>query len=139
MTSRMDNQRLSKWMQTLAFPAAIMEMLCGSTSDMLRILPALPKRWEKGDFKDMLTRSGVSVSATWDMGTKKVNLDMETKKVDLVLTALRDTTFDIKFPTELTEFVSSKPAAVEDSNFGSRYRKLTLKKGDELKLNIRLE
>ena len=108
-------------------PAAIMEMLCGSTSDMLRILPALPDRWKAGDFKDMLTRSGVSVSANWNM---------ESKKVDLVLTALRNTTFDLKFPADVAELISSRPKSVEDSKFGSRYRRLSLNKGDELKLNI---
>ena len=111
-------------------PAAIMEMLCGSTSDMLRILPALPTRWKAGDFRDMLTRSGVRVSASWDM---------ETKKVDLILAAVRDTTFDLKFPEEVADFVSSKPEFVADSKFGNRYRKVSLNKGDEFKLNVRLK
>ena len=111
-------------------PAAIMEMLCGSTSDMLRILPALPSQWQEGDFNDMLTRAGVRTSANWDM---------KTRKIDLVLTAVRDTNFDLKFPSKVAEIESSKPDAIADSKYGNRYRRVSLNKGDEVKLNVKLK
>ncbi len=111
-------------------PAAVMEMLCGSTSDMLSILPALPTKWTTGDFKDMLTRTGTRASASWDM---------EKKTIELKLTSVRENTFDLKFPSEVVELNTSKPEAVSDSKYGNRYRSVKLEKGDELKLSIRLK
>jgi alpha-L-fucosidase 2 len=110
--------------------AAVMEMLCGSTSDMLRILPALPSAWPTGEFSDMLTRSGVRTSANWKM---------EDKKINLVLIAVRDTSFDLKLPGEVLELNASDPDAVTESTYGNRYRSVKLAKGTELKLSIRLK
>ncbi|MDF7799957.1 glycoside hydrolase N-terminal domain-containing protein [Pontiellaceae bacterium B1224] len=111
-------------------PAAVMEMLCGSTSDMLRILPALPTAWPTGEFSDMLTRTGARTSASWDM---------ETKTIELQLTALRDNVFDIRFPGEVAELSASTPDAVSGSSYGQRYRSVRMMKGDELQLSIRLK
>lgn len=111
-------------------PAAVMEMLCGSTSDMLRILPALPATWSTGSFSDMLTRTGARTSAGWEM---------EKKTIEVTLKALRENTFNLKFPGEVVELIASNPAAVSDSKYGSRYRSVKLAEGDELKLSIRLK
>lgn len=111
-------------------PAAVMEMLCGSTSDMLRILPALPEQWSTGEFDNMLTRTGTRVSASWNM---------ETKMVDLVLNAVRDTEFDLKFPAEVAELTSSQSESLKDSRYGKRYRSVKLATGDQLKLSILLK
>ncbi|MDF7808781.1 glycoside hydrolase family 95 protein [Pontiellaceae bacterium B12219] len=111
-------------------PAAVMEMLCGSTADMLRILPALPTEWTTGEFNDMLTRTGARTSASWDM---------ENRTIEMTLNALRDNTFDLKFPGEVAELTVSNPEAVSESAYGNRYRSVTMAKGDELKLSIRLK
>jgi alpha-L-fucosidase 2 len=111
-------------------PAAVMEMLCGSTSDMLRILPALPAAWSTGEFSDMLTRVGVRTSVRWNM---------EDKTIEVELTALRDAAFDLKFPSGISELTASNPAAVTESKYGNRYRSVKLAKGNELKLSIKLK
>ncbi|WPJ96604.1 glycoside hydrolase N-terminal domain-containing protein [Coraliomargarita algicola] len=111
-------------------PAAVMEMLCGSTSDMLRILPAVPEAWGEGSFRDMLTRSGVRTSANWNL---------QDQTIELELNAVRDALFDLKFPAELAELNSSQPEAVSESKYGSRYRTVKLAQGDSLKLNIQLK
>ncbi|MDF7808616.1 glycoside hydrolase family 95 protein [Pontiellaceae bacterium B12219] len=110
-------------------PAAIMEMLCGSTSDMLRILPALPSEWSTGAFNDMLTRTGVRTSASWDI---------EQKEIELSLYAERDTVFDLKFPAEISELNCNRPEALSASEYGTRYRTVKLAKGDQVQLQIKL-
>ena len=111
-------------------PAAVIEMLCGSTSDMLRILPALPTAWSTGEFDGMLTRTGARVSSRWDM---------EKKTIELKLVAMRDNVFDLKFPGSISTLESNKPAAISESQYGGQYRLVTLKKGDELTLLIKLK
>jgi alpha-L-fucosidase 2 len=111
-------------------PSAVMEMLCGSTSDMLRILPALPVEWSAGEFSDMLTRTGARTSVRWDM---------DQKTIELTLAALRDTVFDLKFPGAVATLTSSDSNAVTKSKFGDRYRSVKLAKGEGLKMSIQLE
>jgi alpha-L-fucosidase 2 len=111
-------------------PAAVIEMLCGSEADMLRLFPALPEEWAQGSFHDMLTRSGVRVSAKWDMESKKIEFD---------LTAERDTEFDIKFPSELAEIESSKSDRLLESPHGSKYRSLKMLKGETLQVKATLK
>ncbi len=107
--------------------AAVIEMLCGSTTDMIRILPALPAEWETGQFSNMLTRTGVKVSANWNR---------KEKKVKMTLLAERDTEFDLKMSAEPIEFVCSQPKLVKPSKYGQMYRQLKLDKGQEIELNI---
>lgn len=110
--------------------AATYEMLCGSNASMLRILPALPLNWKTGDFKNMLTRAGVRVSARWDMGKKEINLK---------LVAERDVDFDIKFPGDLASIESENESKLQDSEYGENYRSLIMIKGEELILRSKLK
>jgi alpha-L-fucosidase 2 len=111
-------------------PAAIMEMLCSSTPDMLRVLPALPSDWSAGEFHDVLTRTGVRASARWDM---------DEMVVDLTLSAGRDAVFDLKLPREILEITSTRPQACGDSGHGNRYRSVKLAKGEQVQLRIKLK
>ncbi|VGO13832.1 hypothetical protein PDESU_02389 [Pontiella desulfatans] len=111
-------------------PAAVMEMLCGSTADMLRLLPALPASWPAGEFHGLLTRTGASASAQWDMAKKEV---------ELTLLAKRNATFSLKLPGEILRLECSRPQAVGASKYGEQYREISLKKGDDLKLKIKLK
>jgi alpha-L-fucosidase 2 len=103
--------------------AAVTEMLCGSTADMLRILPALPADWAAGAFHDMLTRTGAKVSARWDT---------EAKTMALTLVAERDAAFDLKFPGRFAELTCSRPECLSASSYGKTYRSVRLKQGDTL-------
>ncbi len=47
---------------------AVIEMLLQSHNDEIRILPALPESWEKGDFQGLVARGNVVVDAWWDAG-----------------------------------------------------------------------
>ncbi len=50
------------------FTAAVQEMLVQSRPDWIGLLPALPKRWQRGELTGMLTRCGVEVDITWAQG-----------------------------------------------------------------------
>jgi len=50
------------------FTAAVQEMLVQSRPDWIGLLPALPKRWQRGEFTGMMTRSGVTVGVAWECG-----------------------------------------------------------------------
>jgi alpha-L-fucosidase 2 len=110
--------------------AAITEMLCGSTTDMLRILPAIPKKWSKGGFHDMLTRVGVKTSVQWDL---------DKKIIEISLFAERDTVFDLKLPFEIDSIESNAFDNISDSKYGDNYRSLNLKKGDKMNIKVNLK
>ena len=46
----------------------ITEMLLQSHGGEIRLLPALPKAWDRGSFRDMVCRGGVRVSLSWREG-----------------------------------------------------------------------
>lgn len=48
--------------------AGIVEALLQSTGGEITLLPALPKQWESGSFKDLRARGGYRVSAEWEKG-----------------------------------------------------------------------
>lgn len=52
----------------LGGPAAITEMLVQSTSDEIRVLPALPHQWSSGSLKGVCIRGGGKVDITWSGG-----------------------------------------------------------------------
>ena len=110
--------------------SAVIEMLCGSTPDMLRILPALPTEWGQGEFNDMLTRVGVRTSAEWDMSKKEIRLE---------LSAGRDTSFFLKLPSEINSIESDLVEAISSSKFGAKYRSVKLSEGQTVKLLIQLK
>ena len=64
---------------------------------------------------------------------------MEKKTIELELVAVRDNVFDLKFPESISTLESSKPATISESQYGDQYRLVTLKKGDELTLLIKLK
>lgn len=108
--------------------AAITEMLCGSTSNMLRILPALPKEWSAGEFKDVLTRVGVRTSAQWN-----------NKEIEISLVAGRKTMFDLKLPSEIETFEISDSKASNESKYGNNYRSIQLDEGQEVMIKVKLK
>lgn len=48
------------------FTAAVLEMLLFSVPGYIYLLPALPKAWKTGSFKNIRCRGGASVSASWN-------------------------------------------------------------------------
>ena len=110
--------------------SGITEMLCSSSSDILKVLPALPAKWGQGQFRGVLTRAGVKASAEWDMSQKLVKLDF---------TAGRDTDFTLKLPSEIASVAGEQADKLTASDLGNHYRKLNLKEGDRVELEITLK
>jgi alpha-L-fucosidase 2 len=52
----------------LGGPAVITEMLVQSTSDEIRVLPALPRQWPSGSLKGVRVRGGATLDITWNEG-----------------------------------------------------------------------
>jgi len=108
--------------------AAVTEMLCGSSPEILRILPALPSEWTVGEFHDILTRTGTRTSVKWDMND-----------IDITLTAERNTVFDLKLPGEVEDLRCDQPDTLGKSKYGKNYRIVRLDKGQEINVHVKLQ
>ena len=51
---------------SMGLTSAIIEMMMSSTSDALRIAPAIPKRWIRGKIATMSARCGCDCAVSWD-------------------------------------------------------------------------
>ncbi|WP_420112883.1 glycosyl hydrolase family 95 catalytic domain-containing protein [Pseudactinotalea sp.] len=69
----------------LGVSAAIAEMLLQSHRGTIRVLPALPRSWERGCFRGLRARGGVSVSARWSPGEVDIELTAQDDGVHSVL------------------------------------------------------
>ncbi|MDW5290125.1 glycosyl hydrolase family 95 catalytic domain-containing protein [Formosa sp. PL04] len=110
--------------------AAITEMLCGSTNNMLRILPALPADWDQGAFQNLLTRVGVRTSVAWDK---------DKKYITILLHAERNTSFDLNLPDKVSQIESNQLDILKESKYGDDYRFINLQKGQEINIKLKLK
>ena len=108
--------------------SAVTEMLCSSESNMIRILPALPENWSKGEFNDINTRAGVKISVKWNM---------DKKKIETSLVANRNTSFDLKFAEDPKSIDCSHPDILKSSKYGTNYRSLKMEKGQKLEIKVK--
>ena len=74
----------------MGWTSAVQEMLLGSETGKVIVLPALPSQWGRGAIRGLRCRGGISVSLRWDTARGAVELD---------LAADRDQRVDISFPT----------------------------------------
>ncbi|MGJ8633001.1 MAG: glycoside hydrolase family 95 protein [Luteolibacter sp.] len=109
--------------------AAVTEMLCSSSVDMLKILPALPAEWEKGEINRVQTRVGAEAVFHWDIPAKKITVK---------LTAGRDNEFTLKLPDGVSGFNSNLDDQITASSFGENYRTIRLEKGQTLEMNLEM-
>lgn len=59
----------------LGFDAAVIESVLFSNNELIRLLPALPKRWKTGHLSGIRSRGGFEVSLNWENGLlKKVTI-----------------------------------------------------------------
>ena len=64
---------------------------------------------------------------------------MNSKMVNISLTAERDTAFDLKFPGEVVRLECSQSDVLKESKFGANYRAIELQTGEEISIHVKLK
>lgn len=103
---------------TSAIPAAVVEMLVVSEPGMIKLLPALPKKWPVGKAEGIACRGGVEVSLKWNMNEKRIDAAFISRTAQKVT---------VKFPAPVASIeIDSAEAKIAASRYGDAYRLLTL-------------
>lgn len=111
--------------------AAVLDMLVYSEPGLIKLLPALAKKWPAGKAAGLRCRGVVEVDLQWDMPKRRI---------DAVLRSQDAQTLTLKCPAPI---LSVEPSAagvtVNPSPYGAAYRRLTLPAGKKVALSIRLK
>jgi alpha-L-fucosidase 2 len=106
--------------------AAVLEMLAFSKPGIVKLLPALPRKWKKGAARGMLCRGAIALSIEWDMEEKRLRAELLSRQEQEVT---------VKFPVVPARIeVEPLEAAVRDSGYGPGYRALRLPAGQKVAL-----
>ncbi|MFK7697656.1 glycosyl hydrolase family 95 catalytic domain-containing protein [Paenibacillus sp. HJGM_3] len=100
--------------------ASIQEMLLFSAVGRIKLLPALPKRWASGQFRQFRCRGGITVSMQWDL---------QERHAVVTLASDRQQEVEIQFPAALERIETDNNAKIAISEKGPRYRIAELKAG----------
>jgi alpha-L-fucosidase 2 len=110
----------------LGFTAAILEMLAFTTPDMIKVLPALPRRWPSGRIIGLRCRGGGELDLAWKQRSLRLRLRCPTK---------RDVT--LCFPRPVRNLRSNLPTgSVTASPLGPAYRRVRLPAGREVRIDV---
>jgi alpha-L-fucosidase 2 len=94
--------------------AAVLDMLLFSDNDLIKVLPAVPRKWKKGSVQNMLCRGRISISIIWNLDKKEiiVKLRMDQPK-----------SITLKFPESVKshQFLSGS-VEIETSPYGESYQ-----------------
>lgn len=106
------------------FAAAVLEMLAFSRPGLVKLLPALPGKWDVGSVQGICCRGGIVVSLAWDMtrGRVEAKLRSETKQ---------EVTLGFPAPVASLKCVGAAP---RESARGAAYRQLELPPGRNVTL-----
>jgi hypothetical protein len=108
-------------------PAVIIKALADSAPGKVRLLPALPKAWDKGTIEGVLCRGAITINRLhWDGG--KVEAEMTSNKAQEITLVL---------PREIAEIKAEGATLADASN--ANERKLTLPAGKKVSLTIHLK
>ncbi|MEF3303504.1 glycosyl hydrolase family 95 catalytic domain-containing protein [Paenibacillus sp. GYB003] len=108
--------------------AAMQEMLLFSAPGRIKLLPALPGKWERGAFRNFRCRGGVAVSLRWDMREGIAELTME---------ADRSQTVDVHFHRAIETIEHDGGARIADSSRGRHCRTAELTAGRKTTWTVR--
>jgi alpha-L-fucosidase 2 len=99
---------------------AVQEMLLYVSPALIKLLPALPSRWKKGNIKDFRFMTG-RISGSWDM-------EAQTLRGEIV--ADRDTEITLKLPPfAKTCLLKGKGVITAQSSLGEAYYDIVMDKG----------
>lgn len=95
----------------LGFTAAVLEMLVFSKPGLVKLLPALPKRWKTGKVSGLCCRGGITVGMAWDVEAGVCTATMKSKT---------DQTVRLYLPAFVqSACVDATPVAAADMEQGS--------------------
>jgi alpha-L-fucosidase 2 len=63
----------------MGFVSAVCEMLVGSRPGFLRLLPALPDKWPRGNVRGITTRCGVTVDLSWSENGRSLSVTLSSR------------------------------------------------------------
>lgn len=106
----------------IGFVHAVQEMLLYVSPKMIKILPALPKKWQYGEVKDFRIPTG-NISFTWDTRIKQLTA---------TVIAERDTKLVIKLPSFVEKYeITGNNRASTRSDLGANYIEVVIMEGNE--------
>ena len=68
----------------MGWTAAMQEMLCFSQPGLIKLLPALPRRWARGSIRGLLCRGGITVDISWDMEARSIQVMLQAQKTQSI-------------------------------------------------------
>ena len=98
-------------------------MLIQSQDGFVELLPALPDKWSKGEFKGLRVRGGAEMDVKWE----------NNKITEAVIRAIASNTIRIKLP----EYVSDVTSDSKNMEKESEFLNLRIYTGDRIVLNFR--
>jgi len=108
--------------------AAVLEMLVFSKPGMVKLLPALPAKWRRGNVEGIRCRAGIEIGMNW-------NMDKEEIKATLLSSTAQTVT--IKFPGEVLYLQTTlRPRSVSVSSYGPTYREMALPAGERVTMDV---
>jgi len=111
--------------------AAVLEMLVYSSPGLLKLLPALPKKWPTGKAEGILCRGGIEACVEWDMHERTVRARLRSKTKQQVT---------LKLPGKIRNLSANIPKSdVAPSPYGTEYRLVTLPARKAVTLSVRLQ
>ena len=68
----------------MGWSAAVQEMLCFSKPGLIKLLPALPRKWARGSVSGLLCRGEVRVDITWDMEKAQIQATFQSQRTQTI-------------------------------------------------------
>jgi Glycosyl hydrolase family 95 catalytic domain/Glycosyl hydrolase family 65, N-terminal domain/Glycoside hydrolase family 95, C-terminal domain len=109
--------------------AAVIEMLAYSNRELIKILPALPEKWPKGEVAGIQCRSGSEICIEWNRSDRTVSVEIRSKF---------DQTLTLKLPSEITSIESKYITDIADSTYGKEYREVALKSNQAVMIDFKV-
>ena len=110
--------------------AAVLEMLVYSAPGVIKLLPALPKKWPAGKAEGMLCRGGIQVSIEWNMADRSLCAALRAGSAQNVT---------LKFPSAAGKVTTNlRAGAVGESPHGPEYRLVKLPARKKATFSVKL-